>query len=91
MEANTPFPCDACGKCCRHVNLSEQTSYLDRGYGICHYFNESTNLCSIYETRPLVCRVEDYYKIYLTHIYDCLLYTSPSPRDVEESRMPSSA
>ena len=23
--------------------------------------------------------------------YCCLLYTSPSPRDVEESRMPSSA
>ena len=23
--------------------------------------------------------------------HDCLLYTSPSPRDVEESRMPSSA
>ena len=27
---------------------------------------------------------------YLT-LYACLLYTSPSPRDVEESRMPSSA
>ena len=27
----------------------------------------------------------------LTMIYICLLYTSPSPRDVEESRMPSSA
>ena len=26
-----------------------------------------------------------------TMIYNCLLYTSPSPRDVEESRMPSSA
>ena len=25
------------------------------------------------------------------HITNCLLYTSPSPRDVEESRMPSSA
>ena len=25
------------------------------------------------------------------HIQSCLLYTSPSPRDVEESRMPSSA
>ena len=25
------------------------------------------------------------------NITDCLLYTSPSPRDVEESRMPSSA
>ena len=27
----------------------------------------------------------------LTQAYLCLLYTSPSPRDVEESRMPSSA
>ena len=26
-----------------------------------------------------------------TQLQDCLLYTSPSPRDVEESRMPSSA
>ena len=25
------------------------------------------------------------------HLAICLLYTSPSPRDVEESRMPSSA
>ena len=25
------------------------------------------------------------------HIIDCLLYTSPSPRDAHESRMPSSA
>ena len=27
----------------------------------------------------------------LIHPNNCLLYTSPSPRDVEESRMPSSA
>ena len=27
----------------------------------------------------------------LSHLITCLLYTSPSPRDVEESRMPSSA
>ena len=39
------------------------------------------------------------YKTFLPHRdagvvkdkYTCLLYTSPSPRDVEESRMPSSA
>ena len=30
---------------------------------------------------PVLCRL----------IYCCLLYTSPSPRDVEEARMPSSA
>ena len=29
--------------------------------------------------------------ILITHHHFCLLYTSPSPRDVEESRMPSSA
>ena len=27
----------------------------------------------------------------IDQIVSCLLYTSPSPRDVEESRMPSSA
>ena len=26
-----------------------------------------------------------------THVYTCLLYTSPSPRDQRGSRMPSSA
>ena len=30
-------------------------------------------------------------KIFFMHGNSCLLYTSPSPRDVEESRMPSSA
>ena len=39
--------------------------------------------------------VEDRHSFGLTQIRqqveNCLLYTSPSPRDVEESRMPSSA
>ena len=29
--------------------------------------------------------------VYIATPHSCLLYTSPSPRDVEESRMPSSA
>ena len=36
----------------------------------------------------------DLVKVFADHhdnYKDCLLYTSPSPRDVEESRMPSSA
>ena len=32
-----------------------------------------------------------YKEAYKNHPCTCLLYTSPSPRDVEESRMPSSA
>ena len=33
----------------------------------------------------------DYIAEYLTQFYYCLLYTSPSPRDRQKSRMPSSA
>lgn len=61
----TPFPCTACGLCCRHVHLSEQTAYLDKGGGVCRHLDTNTNLCIIYNNRPLVCRVEDYYKAYL--------------------------
>ena len=65
-----PFPCTACGKCCRRVGESEQTAFLDRGDGICRHFDVLTHLCKIYENRPLVCRVEDYYKIHLRHMYE---------------------
>lgn len=62
----TSFPCTSCGKCCRRVNLSTATAYLDRGDGICYHFDIDTNLCTIYHDRPLVCRVEDYYKVHLS-------------------------
>ncbi|UXZ05860.1 YkgJ family cysteine cluster protein [Moraxella nasicaprae] len=61
----TTFPCTACGQCCRRIHLSEMTAFLDRGDGICHHLDCQTNLCQIYNDRPLVCRVEDYYKTYL--------------------------
>ena len=35
--------------------------------------------------------IEDSINVEAPNMEDCLLYTSPSPRDVEESRMPSSA
>jgi len=64
----TPFPCNACGKCCRRVSASPETAFLDRGDGVCHHFIEETHLCAIYETRPLVCRVEDYYRTWLKDV-----------------------
>ena len=33
----------------------------------------------------------EYYYQFTDHYYSCLLYTSPSPRDLSTSRMPSSA
>lgn len=66
---NSFFPCTACGKCCRRVSVSEQTAYLSRGDGVCRYLDEQSNLCTIYQTRPLVCRVEDYYRAHLAEQY----------------------
>lgn len=56
------FSCDRCGECCRHVNLSQLYCGLDRGDGICRYLQG--NLCSIYETRPLLCRVDESYELF---------------------------
>lgn len=66
FEVLEPFPCTACGKCCRNIHLNKSLSYLDKGNGVCKHLNESSNLCSIYEERPLVCRIEDYYRQNLT-------------------------
>jgi len=61
----TPFPCNGCGKCCRLVDRSPETAWLDRGDGICWNFDEDARICRIYERRPLVCRVQDYYVAHL--------------------------
>lgn len=53
------FKCDQCGECCRHLNLSELYASLDSGNGICKYL--VGNKCSIYNERPLICRVEESY------------------------------
>lgn len=66
---NTPFPCTACGLCCKRVGMSKETAFLDRGDNICRHFDEQSHLCKIYENRPLVCRVQEYYQTHLTHLY----------------------
>lgn len=63
--AMTPFPCNGCGKCCRLVDRSHETAWLDRGDGTCRNFDENARSCMIYEQRPLVCRVQDYYVAHL--------------------------
>jgi hypothetical protein len=57
----TPFPCNRCGACCRNVHLAIETQFLDRGDGCCKHYDEPTNLCSIYDDRPSICRVDEQY------------------------------
>ena len=53
------FPCDKCGECCRNLKLSDLYQDLDRGDGVCKYL--VGNLCSIYRSRPLLCRIDESY------------------------------
>ena len=58
------FQCDKCGLCCQQVGQSELYAWLDRGDGVCKYYDEQTKLCSRYDTRPLICNVDKAYQEY---------------------------
>ena len=61
-----------------------KTSEEDRLKGEAEYYLELPDDLKVFFPRMINCDLTPPYSI-------CLLYTSPSPRDVEESRMPSSA
>ena len=63
-EGREKFKCDKCGACCRHVGLAEETKFLDRGDGVCKYFNETNKTCIIENFKPDVCNIEKMYKKY---------------------------
>lgn len=56
------FQCDQCGECCRHLDRSPLYSGLHNGDGVCRFLKG--NLCSIYDTRPLLCRVDESYQTF---------------------------
>ena len=61
------FKCYMCGECCRHLDASELYKDLDRGDGVCRYLEG--NHCSIYNDRPILCRVDDSYEKYFFNYY----------------------
>lgn len=56
------FECDKCGMCCRNLDKSDIYKELHNGDGICKYLDG--NLCSIYDDRPLLCRIDESYEVY---------------------------
>ena len=80
------------------VEDSEGRTYLDFVSGVgavslghCH----PALVSAIEEQASTLVHVSNYYYIEhrgeVAHLVSCLLYTSPSPRDRQKSRMPSSA
>ena len=64
MEDRREFKCDKCGCCCKNVSSVPEAMFLDRGDGICKYYNEKTRLCLIEDFKPDICRVDKMYKKY---------------------------
>ena len=58
------FRCDKCGFCCQSLAGVELYAGLDRGAGTCKFFDENSRLCTIYQDRPLLCRVDESYERY---------------------------
>lgn len=58
------FKCDMCGYCCRAVATNDIYKHLDRGDGVCKYFEDEINKCSIYEKRPTLCSIDKSYDKY---------------------------
>lgn len=64
------FVCDKCGLCCKNLKqFGDFYKELDDGTGVCIHFNSKTNLCGIYDQRPLKCRVEEGYLVYFQNDY----------------------
>lgn len=62
------FHCNRCGECCRNLQFVEPLKNFHNGNGICIYLDKETNLCRIYEERPIVCNVEKCYEKFFTEI-----------------------
>ena len=59
-----PFSCTKCGECCRHIDRVPQLAAFDIGNGVCRYLKD--NLCTIYNVRPGICRVDFMYDKYFS-------------------------
>ncbi len=66
MTHRPPFSCRRCGSCCHNIQFIEALSDYHNGDGICKYLDQETNLCRIYETRPLLCNVEASYEAFFS-------------------------
>ena len=63
------FPCKACGVCCKKIfstvgEFDPSAKDMDRGDGICKHFDEQTNKCKIYHSRPWFCNGKEIWKKY---------------------------
>ena len=57
------FPCTGCGLCCQNIATVKELKEFDLGNGVCKFFDMKTNSCTIYESRPDICKVDKMFDI----------------------------
>lgn len=67
-----------------NLKMSDVYNDLDRGDGICRYFDIGSKLCSIYENRPDKCNVD---KMYDNYYKDILTKEAYYERNYEACRL----
>lgn len=68
QEKPDRFPCISCGLCCKNITGIIELIGFDAGNGVCKFLDSETNLCKIYESCPLICRVDEVHKKIYSHI-----------------------
>lgn len=63
----TSFKCSRCGRCCARA-VDADVGLPVRTDGSCVHWDPDTRLCTIYDERPWICRVDDIYAAYFTHM-----------------------
>ena len=64
MQENIMFKCDCCGVCCRNIRGVKFLEAFDDGSGVCIHLDSKSNLCRIYDTRPVYCNVDAMYELF---------------------------
>ena len=59
------YPCKKCGECCRNISVAFFAQDMVLESGMCKYLDGKTNLCTIYEKRPIFCNVDAFYERFL--------------------------
>lgn len=57
------YKCENCGACCRFGNPGRFDPNIVNEHGDCIYLDLKTKLCTIYENRPIFCRLHEWYSI----------------------------
>lgn len=56
------FKCLQCGHCCQQLSKAPAYRLLDRGDGTCRYYSMENQWCCIYDSRPIECRIDEFYE-----------------------------